>query len=162
MPQGSPAPTAEPQAPPDLLPESKSLPAQPTGTPSPLDLIPEGSKVEIPTFPANKPSAEQLENDKRRFRQLRTIAGRDPYAIYLFDRAKVLKTNESRRQYLRAYYLVMCNQMRKMEPRLTAMIDAFEGGMISRVTQHNLKPTVPIQDMARFRAAELETKHSSQ
>ena len=162
MPEGSPAPTAEPQAPPDLLPESKSLPAQPNETPSPLDLIPEGTKVEIPSFPANKTSAEQQENDRRRFRQLRTIAARDPYAIYLFDRAKVMKTDESRRQYTRAYYLAICNQMRKIEPRLRVTIDAFEAGMISRVNQHTIKPTVPIQDMARFRAAEREPKHSSQ
>jgi hypothetical protein len=155
-PQDVPTPLPEPQAPPDLLPESNALPAQPSNTPSPFDLIPEGAKIELPGFPGNKSSAEQQENDKRRFRQIRTIAARNPYAIYLFDRAKLMKTDSSRRQYLRAYYLAMCNQMRRLEPKLKTTIDAFEIGMIFRVAQHNMKPTVPPEDLARYRAAKRE------
>jgi hypothetical protein len=162
MPQESPTPSVEPQAPADLLPESKTLPAPPPNIPSPFDLIPEGTKIEIPAFPANKPSAEKQENDNRRFRQIRTIAARDPYAIYLFDRAKLTKTDTSRRRYMRAYYLAMCGQMRRLEPKLKATIDAFENGMISRVFQHNIKPTIPPEDLDRYRAAEREHQRSGQ
>jgi hypothetical protein len=162
MPQESATPNPEPQAPADLLPESKTLPGPPPNIPSPFDLIPEGTKIEIPAFPANKTSAEQQENDRRRFRQLRTIAARDPYAIYLFDRAKVTKTDASRRRYMRAYYFAMCSQMRRLDPKLKPTIDAFENGMISRVVQHNLKPTIPPEDLAHYRAVEREQKHAGQ
>jgi hypothetical protein len=158
-PQESPAHSVEPQAPPDLLPESNALPTRPSNTPSPFDLQPEGTKIELPTLPGNKPSAEQQENDQRRFRQIRTIAARNPYAIYLFDRAKVMKTDSSRRQYMRAYYLAMCNQMRRLEPKLKTTIDTFEAAMTARVVQHNMKPTVPPEDLARYRAAKREDNH---
>ena len=154
MPKASPSPTAELKAPPDLLPESRSLPAQPVDTPIPYDLMPEGTKLEIPELHLDKPSAEQQEEDKVRFRQLRTIAVRNLYAMYLYDRARLTKTEESRREYLRAYYELMCNQMRRVEPRLKATIDAYENLMISRVIQDNIKPTIPVRDLAKFQAEE--------
>jgi len=136
-------------APSDLL-----LPAQPADAPNPYDLMPEGVELEIPALRLNKLSAEQQEKDKVRFRQLRTIAMCNPYALYLYDRAKLTKTEESRREYLRTYYESMCNQMRQMEPRLKAIIDAYENLMISRVIQYNVKPTIPVRDLAKFRAEE--------
>ena len=137
-------------APSDLL----LLPAQPADAPNPYDLMPEGVELEIPGLRLNKLSAEQQEKDKVRFRQLRTIAMRNLYALYLYDRAKLTKTEESRREYLRAYYESMCNQMRQMEPRLKAIIDVYENLMISRVIQYNVKPTIPVRDLAKFRAEE--------
>jgi hypothetical protein len=154
-PEASPSPS--PQMPPELLPESKTLPPQPPpsqqvpGAPELRDLIPEGTLPQVPTAPT-KPLASQLEQDKVRFRQLRTIAARNPYAIYLWEYAKWAKTEQSRREILRLYYQSMCAQMRQMEPRLKAVIDGFEQATVSKSDQTNVQPTIPIRDLPRWEA----------
>jgi hypothetical protein len=148
------SPTPESQEPPQLLPESKTLPAQPPETALPHDLIPGGAKPQIPGSVPNPTSAEQLEKDKIRFRQLRTIAVRDPYATYFWRRARMERTNEMKREYLRAYYATMCDEMRKLEPRLKPMIDAFENANIGRLSQLVIRPTVPERDVPRFEASQ--------
>src|SRR5260370_15399403 len=126
--EASPAPTASPapQGVPELLPESKTLPVQPPQTPLPPDLIPEGTKPKPPGLPAPNPaSAEQQEKDKVRFRQIRTIARRNPFAIYLLRRAMLEKTEQSEREYLRGYYTTMRYQTRQLEPPLKPGIHSF-------------------------------------
>jgi hypothetical protein len=155
--EASPAPTASPapQGVPELLPESKTLPVQPPQTPLPPDLIPEGTKPKPPGLPAPNPaSAEQQEKDKVRFRQIRTIAQRNPFAIYLLGRAMLEKTAEGEREYLRAYYTTMCDQMRKLEPRLKPVIDAFENLNVGRLSQFGIRPTIPLRDIRRYEAAQ--------
>jgi hypothetical protein len=155
--EASPAPTASPapQGVPELLPESKTLPVQPPQTPLPPDLIPEGTKPKPPGLPAPNPaSAEQQEKDKVRFRQIRTIARRNPFAIYLLGRAMLEKTAEGEREYLRAYYTTMCDQMRKLEPRLKPVIDAFENLNVGRLSQFGIRPTIPLRDIRRYEAAQ--------
>jgi hypothetical protein len=156
-PTASPTPVASPipesQETPQLLPESKTLPLQPPETVLPRDLIPEGAKPRIPGSTPNPTSAEQLEKDKIRFRQLRTIAVRDPYAIYFWRRARSENTDEMKREYLRVYYITMCEEMRKLEPRLKPMIDAFEASNLARVSPIAARPTVPERDIPRFEAS---------
>ena len=155
--EASPAPTASPapQGVPELLPESKTLPVQPPQTPLPPDLIPEGTKPKPPGLPAPNPaSAEQQEKDKARFRQIRTIARRNPFAIYLLGRAMLEKTDEGEREYMRAYYTTMCDQMRKLEPRLKPVIDIFENLNVARVSQFGIRPTIPLRDIRRYEAAQ--------
>jgi hypothetical protein len=156
----NPSPTPETQEPPQLLPESKTLPAQPDQTPLLRDLIPPGPKPLIPGTVPNPTSAEQLEKDKVRFRQLRTIAVRDPYAIYLLRRARSERTDEMKREYLRVYYISMCDQMRRLEPRLKPMIDIFENANVVRLSQNAVRPTVPGRDVPRFDASQrIEKAH---
>jgi hypothetical protein len=160
-PGASPAPAASPtpelqQQEPQLLPESNELPLPPPETPLPplpLDLIPQGAKPQFPGSIPNPTSAEQLEKDKIRFRQIRTIAVRNPYAIYFLRRARLASTDEMKREYLRVYYTTMCDQMRKLEPRLKLMIDLFENTNIGRASQLTLRPTVPARDIPRFKAS---------
>jgi hypothetical protein len=152
----APVPSATPagQEVPQLLPESNELPAQPTQSVLPRDLIPEGPKPPFPGATPNATSAEQLEKDKVRFRQLRTTALRDPYAIYFWRRARTEQTDEMKREYLRVYYITMCDKMRKLEPRLKTMIDAFENLNITRLSQVSSRPTVPERDIPRYEAAQ--------
>jgi len=155
--EASPVPTASPapQGVPELLPESKTLPVQPPETPLPPDLIPEGTKPKPPGLPVPNPaSAEQQEKDKVRFRQIRTLAQRNPFAIYLLRRAMLEKTEEGEREYLRAYYTTTCDQMRKLEPRLKPVINAFENGNIARVSLLGVRPTIPLRDIRRYEAAQ--------
>jgi hypothetical protein len=158
-PQPSPAPAASPtpesQGVPELLPESKTLPVPPPQTPLPPDLIPGGAKPKPPGPPAPNPaSAEQQEKDKVRFRQIRTIAQRNPFAIYLLRRAMLEKTDEGKREWLRDYYTTMADQMRKLEPRLKPVIDIFEFVNIGVLSQSNIRPTIPLRDIRRYEAAQ--------
>jgi hypothetical protein len=157
-PSASPAPAVSPtpelQQEPELLPESKTLPSPLPETLLPRDLIPQGTKPQIPGSVPNPTSAEQLEKDRIRFRQIRTIAVRNPYAIYFLRRARLERTDEGKREFLRVYYTTMCDQMRQLEPRLKLMIDAFEATNIGRSSQIALRPTVPERDIARFRASQ--------
>jgi hypothetical protein len=148
------SPTPEPQESPQLLPESKTLPTQPPETALPRDLIPEGAKPLIPGSVPNPNSAEQLEKDKVRFRQLRTIARRNPYAIYFWRRARLERTEEMKREYFRIYYTTMCDEMRKLEPRLKLTIDAFEYANVARLSPVALRPTIPERDLPRYNAAQ--------
>lgn len=140
---------------PDLLPESRTLPVLPPETPLAPDLMPRGTRPKLPGIPALNPaSAEQQDKDRVRFRQIRTIAQRNPFAIYLLRRAKLDKTDEGEREFMRAYYTTMCDQMRILEPRLKPVIDNFENLNIGRLSQYNIRPTVPLRDFRRFQAAQ--------
>jgi hypothetical protein len=150
VPESAPSPTPEPQIAPDLLPESKTLPPLPPPSALPPDLIPERPKPVKTTPLPNPGSAEQQEKDRIRFRQIRTIAARDPFAVYLAKRASEQRTEEDKRAYFRAYYTSMAAQMRKLEPRLKPLIDAFEGGNIGRYSPIFVRPTVPLRDLRRF------------
>ena len=152
------SPAPEPQGPPQLLPESKTLPPQPPQTPLPRDLIPEGGKPRLPGPVPNPASAEQLEKDKIRFRQIRTIAARNPWAIYFWRRAMTQKTDEMEREYLRVYYITMCDEMRKLEPRLKAIIDGFESVNVGGSSPVGQRPTVPGRDIPRFQASQAVEK----
>ena len=149
------SPSPEPQQTPQLLPERNQLPAQPAATPPLRDLIPEGGKPLIPAPLLPGPaSAEQLEKDRFRFREIRTIAVRNPYAIYLLRRALSESTDELKREYLRVYYITMCDEMRKLEPRLKATIDAFENLNVGRSAPVGQRPTIPGRDIPRYNATE--------
>jgi len=154
-PAASPTPELQQQEP-QLLPESNAIPFPPPETslpPLPQDLIPQGAKPQFPGSIPNPTSAEQQEKDRIRFRQIRTIAVRNPYAIYFLRRARLASTDEMKREYLRVYFTTMCDQMRKLEPRLKLMIDTFENANIGRASQLVLRPTVPARDIPRFKAS---------
>jgi hypothetical protein len=63
-------------------------------------------------------------------------------------------TDELKCEYLRVYYVTMCDEMRKLEPRLKLLIDTFENLNIGRLSQVSVRPTVPVRDLSRFEAAQ--------
>jgi hypothetical protein len=149
------SPTPEPQQTPELLPGTNALPPVPSALPPLRDLIPEGMKPVIPGSLLPSPnSAEQSEKDKVRFREIRTVAVRNPYAIYLRRKAQTEPTDELKREYLRVYYLTMCDEMRELEPRLKGMIDAFENLNVGRSAPTGQRPTIPGRDIPRYKASE--------
>jgi hypothetical protein len=144
-PNNVPVPTPPPSAP-DLLPESNKLPPTPTPGPNPADLLPRGLPIGTPT-PTPKPLAEQGVRDRVRFREIQTIAKRDPKAIELLANAARADNLEYRRQWLRQYDSYISEVMRRLEPRLKPTIDAWERGQVSVHSQHNIKETIPLQDL---------------
>jgi hypothetical protein len=133
-PAASPTPELQQQEP-QLLPESNAIPFPPPETslpPLPQDLIPQGAKPQFPGSIPTPTSAEQQEKDRIRFRQIRTIAVRNPYAIYFLRRATLASTDEMKREYL---------------------IDTFENANNGRAAQLVLRPTVPARDIPRCKAS---------
>jgi hypothetical protein len=152
-PEGSPTPGAQQSSP--LLPQPNALspqPSQPAASPALRDLIPQPIPPAAPGPTPNPGSAEQQEMDKVRFRQIRTIAARNPYARYLLWRARNEATDEMKREYMRVYYITMCDEMRRLEPRLKGMIDGFEGQYVGRYSPTSIRPTIPGRDIDRFNA----------
>ena len=144
-PNNVPVPTPPPSAP-DLLPESNKLPPTPTPGPNPADLIPQGIPIGSPT-PTPKPLAEQAVKDKARFREILTIAKRDPHSIELLANAAKADNLEYKRGWLRQYDSYLSEVMRKLEPGLKTTVNAWEIGQVSTHSQHNIKPTIPLRDL---------------
>jgi hypothetical protein len=144
-PNNVPIPTPPP-AKNDLLPDTRSLPATPTPGPNPADLLPQGIPIPTPT-PKPKPLMEQQVKDKVRFRQILTIAKRDPAALVLWNKAITSVTFEYRREWLRQYDQQVAATMEKLEPRLKTSIEAWEKVQETRHNQQLVRPTIPLRDL---------------
>lgn len=157
-PQHAPIPTPPPPASNDLLPENKPAPTpveQPA--PSTQDLLPStptpgpsatiSAPQEAQPTPTPKKLAEQTLKEKMRFRQLESIAERDPHAVELWDTANRQSTMEYRRRWQRLYYVYVCDIMRKLDPSISELIDTWEQTHLSAQSLHNTRPTVPNQEL---------------
>ena len=149
----TPLPTPPESTAPDLLPETNALP-QPrrTPAPNPFDLLPGGPVPQGTIPPTTESSAGQKIKDAIRFREIRTLAERDPYAISLQYYAGRAATFEDRRQYLRLYYHYLGARMRRLEPRLAGMINGFEWGQVGLMTQANIRRTIPLRELDKRKA----------
>jgi hypothetical protein len=94
---------------------------------------------------------EQAVKDKVRFRQILTIAKRDPAALELWNKASTSDTFEYRREWLREYDKQLAATMLKLESRLKTMIDTWEKSQITRHSQQLVKPTIPLRDLQSAR-----------
>ena len=123
MPQGA----QQPQNVPELLPKSDALPGTGTGAfdpvPNPVpDALPSASATPTPT----PISPEQQKRNEARLAEIRNSAMRGARPIFLLGLSQNALTDEARRNFLRAYYYSVCAEMRRMEPDLKPMINAFE------------------------------------
>jgi hypothetical protein len=143
------------------LPETNALP-QPriTPAPNPLDLLPGGPVPQGVIPPGTQSSAAQKIKDAIRFREIRTLAERDPYSISLQYYAGRAATFEEKRQYLRLYYHYLGARMRKLEPRLTSMISGFEWGQVAQVTQAGIHRTIPLRELDQRKVTERKARES--
>lgn len=166
-PEATPEPVITPLPPPpetaapDLLPETNALP-QPHAAPAPnpLDLIPGGPVPQGVIPPNTQSGAAQRIKDTIRFREIRTLAERDPYAISLRYYADRAVTFEQRREYLRLYYHFLGARMRKLEPRLNPLIFSYEWSQVALVTQANIRPTIPLRELEKRKANEKSARES--
>jgi hypothetical protein len=158
-PQHVPVPTPPPPATNDLLPENKPAPTPVVPEPTQRDLIPStptptpgaspsgSAPAAAEVTPTPKKLAEQVLKEKMRFRQLESKAERDPHAIELWNTADKQYTMEYRRQWQRLYYVYVCDIMRKLDPSLKELIDSWEETHLSAQSAHNMKPTVPREEL---------------
>ncbi len=124
VPTGAP----EPQAAPDLLPESNQLPAllPDLRLPSPSILKPgESSSTQTPeALPPLSP--EEKAKNQARLAEIRSIAMCNPKVIDMLKMANGALSDEAKREFLRAYYHTLCTRMRYLDPKLGQTITAYE------------------------------------
>jgi hypothetical protein len=122
MPEGA----QQPQNVPELLPKSDALPG--TGArlfdPIPNGNVPNGNVIPTPTPTPISP--EQQKKNEARFAEIRSSATRSARPIFLLKESQSALTDEARKNFLRAYYYSVCAEMRRMEPSLKSMINAYE------------------------------------
>ena len=131
----TPSGTPEPQFRPDLLPESTALPAAPPDLRLPSPSGPLGTNAAQTEHAVNQLSAEEQQKNRVRLSEIRPIAMRNSRAIDLLREANGALTDEARREFMRAYYHTLCNQMRKLEPGLAGAISDYEQVQIRQLAQ---------------------------
>jgi hypothetical protein len=129
--------TPEPQTAPELLPDSTILPASPPELrlPAPINLLtPEAGLRAVPAAKVQL-SPEEQARIQARLSQLRTVAERIPRAANLLRLAEGALSDEAKREFMRAYQHTVCNEMRRLEPRLQQGINDYERTQIRRLAQ---------------------------
>ena len=114
--------TPQEQPPTVLLPEPNFLPPPPPQTP--------GNET-----PFTMASAEpkHTPEDESRFKEIKDSAMGSARANYLMKEAKGALSAEARKNFLRAYYYTVCSQMRRLDPTLRPMIQAYEAEEIQKI-----------------------------
>jgi hypothetical protein len=126
----SPSPSPSPSAAPatmteeieSALPEPNFLPPPPPQTP--------GNET-----PYTMASAEpkHTPEDESRFREIKDSAMGSARANYLLKEAKGALSTEARKNFMRAYYYTVCAQMRRLDPTLKSMIQAYQSEEIQKI-----------------------------
>lgn len=131
----TPSGTPEPQAAPDLLPESNRLPAEPPDLrlPSPSILKSDGSKATQNLRPLEQLSPVEQEKNRARLFEIRAIAMRNPRVIDLLREANGALSDEAKREFMRAYIHTLCSRMRSLDPNIGQTITAFERAEIRKL-----------------------------
>jgi hypothetical protein len=120
----SPLPEGTPQEQPPtvLLPEPNFLPPPPAQTP--------GNETPFIMASAEPRATPQ---DESRFREIKDTAMGSARAGYLLKEAKGALSTEARKNFMRAYYYTICSQMRRLDPNLRLMIQAYEAEEIQKI-----------------------------
>jgi hypothetical protein len=114
--------TPQEQPPTVLLPEPNFLPPPPPQTP--------GNETAYTMASAEPKHTPQ---DESRFREIKGSAMGSVRANYLLKEAKGALSTEARKNFLRAYYYTVCAQMRRLDPTLRPMIQAYQEEEIQKI-----------------------------
>jgi hypothetical protein len=114
--------TPQEQPPTVLLPEPNFLPPPPAQTP--------GNEA-VYTLASAEP--KHTPQDDSRFKEIKDTAMGSSRANYLLKEAKGALSTEARKNFMRAYYYTVCAQMRRLDPNLRPMIQAYESDAIQKI-----------------------------
>jgi hypothetical protein len=127
------APKTEIDEPALPTPERNAVDSSPSLLPE-SDELPEHVPAEHPASRMDAAPATRVnvaEND--RFESIRSQAMNNARAAYLLKRATHASGSAARRRYMRAYYVNVAERMRKLDPKLSASINAYEEAKISDI-----------------------------
>jgi hypothetical protein len=114
--------TPQEQPPTVLLPEPNFLPPPPAQTP--------GNEA---VYTLASPEPKHTPQDDSRFKEIKDTAMGSSRANYLLKEAKGALSTEARKNFMRAYYYTVCAQMRRLDPNLRPMIQAYESEEIQKI-----------------------------
>jgi hypothetical protein len=114
--------TPQEQPPTVLLPEPNFLPPPPAQTP--------GNEA-VYTLASAEP--KHTPQDDSRFKEIKDTAMGSSRASYLLKEAKGALSTEARKNFMRAYYYTVCAQMRRLDPNLRPMIQAYESEEMQKI-----------------------------
>ena len=136
----SPLPDGTPQEQPPtvLLPEPNFLPPPPAQTPG----------HETP-FTMALAEAKHTPQDESRFKEIKDTAMGASRANYLLKEAKGALSTEARKNFMRAYYYTLCAQMRRLDPNLRPMIQAYETEEIQKIAAEGVSAHAKSKARAR-------------
>ena len=133
---------------PDLLPESGALPSRlPPEVPSKLS--------------RDGASPQAASKNAGRFDEIRSLAMSSPRAVYLLKRARHSSNPAARHLYLRAYYVAVASQMRKLDPNLKSSIEGYEETQIHEVSSAHTTPARTALHRSRLHGTASQEHHRS-
>jgi len=127
-----------------IPPDANQMPSEPsTGSDEQLALpddIP--APIQMPAGAAQAgPSAREIQV---KYVETRTKAEKDEKVVNLKQQAERAKTDEDKRQALRAYYRLLFQKIRKLDASLTGKADTMEAAYLRRLEQNRIEPTIPL------------------
>lgn len=160
----TPTTSAEPSATvaptdPSMIPPSneQSVPDDPSATSSPA------SQEEETSIPVN--STESIEKKKEqikvRYYQIRTQVEKNEAVIALRSKADAATNSEEKRQLMRAYYELLFEKMRKVDPSIADRCDVMEAAYLRRLEQVCIEPSVPLNPVPTSDALNDKTSATS-
>jgi hypothetical protein len=142
-PAPAPAPVADTNAP---APDSgMGSPGQNPPPSDPNSLIPPPAEPEQPS-PINASGNEekQRQEQKTRYYTAKTQADKEEALASLQAKAEKARSDEEKRQALRAYYDLLAKRMKKIDPSISGWVDTMHAAYLRRLEQVRVEPTVPL------------------
>lgn len=134
--------------PPDMADDASLLDLPTDSGPADASVLP-GDSGDIPPLdiaPAmpSVPMGESARVLLARYKEVRIRIDKDPEVVALRAKADAAKTPEDSRAALREYYRMLFAKIRKADPTLTARADAMENAYLTRLSQNQIEPTIPL------------------
>jgi hypothetical protein len=123
------------------LPESSGEFIEPNDLISPMD-------ESIPPIDPRSLAAgseEQERKVKKRYKEVRIKAEKDPSVVSLLEKAKTATTFEGERAAYREYYRQLFRKMKKIDKSLAEKCDLMEKSYLNRLAQTRIEPTIPLE-----------------
>ncbi|MDD5199411.1 MAG: hypothetical protein PHC88_06365 [Terrimicrobiaceae bacterium] len=131
--------------------KDESLPsgeAAPSDLPNPDNLIPQGPPGAEGVPPAPPKVAEnKFDVDRKlavRYQEVKLLALKDEAIRSLHEQAEAAKTDEGKRQAMRAYFRLLFAKMTSIDAKLKVKCDLMEEAYLRRLGQFRVEPTIPL------------------
>ncbi|MFI0347431.1 MAG: hypothetical protein ACH346_01480 [Chthoniobacterales bacterium] len=118
----------------------ESLPNDPSGLPSDSS---EEKKAPVASTESIEKKKEQI---KVRYYEVRTQAEKEEAIIALRLKADKAASDEEKRQNLRAYYELLFQRMKQIDPSISERCDTMQAAYLRHLEQICIEPTIPLND----------------
>lgn len=126
--------------------DANQMPSEPSRTADEQLVMPDDVPAPAPAgIPAGIAQAGPSQRELQvKYVEARTKVEKDEKIRSLQAQADAAKTDEDKRQALRAYYRLLFQKIRKLDPALVKKCDAMESAYLRRLEQNRIEPTIPL------------------